>query len=334
LFGLSFWLVLACQSPGEDSLDDDSGAVTDGTPTWWGQGWDTDETEPPDRGCQNVLEWMWPVDGATGVYNRAFPEVHIAEVEPAVLGIYDEGQWFDTILYMTGTRIHVAPIAPMRPNYTYTLDLDWTCGNERIQFTTGTTGTPINVGDTPNHGWALSFAGATVREPGWYADEVTRQLDDLGLLMDLTLYSDLNMSGRIAWSSGGDQDRCQPSMDVDAMWSNPYVSTPLEDVGLSDEEGLRLHDVSFAASVTADGRSMEGGRLQAMVDTRDWPAPDGYVSVCEALAEHYVWCRECPGDGYEACTPLRVEQVTGSASPAPVERVTASDVSANPTCSD
>ena len=140
MLGLTWWLVFACQAPKGTASEGETGVDTDATPTWWGQGWNTQTTEPTEPGCQNRLDWMWPEDGATGVYNRAYPEARIAEVEPAVLGIYDDGAWFDTVLYMTGTRIHVAPIAPMRPNYSYTLELDWTCGRERIEFTTSATG--------------------------------------------------------------------------------------------------------------------------------------------------------------------------------------------------
>ena len=116
------------------------------------------------------------------------------------------------------------------------------------------------------------------------------------------------------------------------MWSNPYIGASLADVDGPSNDTLRLHDVSFGASVTPDGRSIEGGRLQAMVDTRDWPAPDGYATVCEALAEHYIWCKACPDDGYEACTALRVEHISGVPSSAPTTRVTAANASANPSC--
>ena len=283
-------------------------------------------TDSNTEGCGNELLWIWPEDESTDVYYRAYLEAMILEMEPAVLELYDEGEWHDAILYLIGPHLQLMPILPMKPNHTYELRLDWTCGTESLWFTTGDEGHPVDVDDWAIHGWTLDLSQGTVREPLGFEHEVLAALDRRGVSLQTDRSEGFEVEGLSTWTLDGAQDVCVSTTSVGVGVSNPFLLWDLPSLGARESEALRLHDVKVSADVSDEGATLVGGRLEGMVDTRHWAIPEGYTSVCDALAERYAWCRPCPDDGFESCVTFRMEGIPGTASEEAMVRWTSVDV--------
>ncbi len=283
-------------------------------------------------GCGNELLWIWPEDGDTGVYYRAYLEAMILEMEPAVLELYDEGKWHDTILYLIGPHLQLMPILPMKPNHTYELRLDWTCGTQSRWFTTSDVGSPVDVDDWAPHGWTLDLSQGVVREPLGFEHVVLEAFEGRGVAVSTERSDDFTLEGLSTWTLDGDQDVCVSTTQVEVSVSNPFLIWDLPGLGEIEEDTLRLHDVQVSADVFEEGAGLVGGRLEGFVDTRAWDAPEGYTSVCDALAERYAWCRACPDDGFESCVTFRMEGIPGVALEEPLVPWLPSDAAGQPGC--
>lgn len=283
-------------------------------------------------GCGNELLWIWPEDGDTDVYYRAYMEAMIQEMEPAVIELYDEGKWHDAILYLIGPHLQLMPILPMKPNHTYELRLDWTCGTESLWFTTSDVGSPIGADDWAPHGWTLDLGQGVVREPLGFEDVVLDAFEGRGIALATERSAAFTQEGLSTWTVDGVQDVCVSTTPVEVSVSNPFLMWDLPDLGELEEDTLRLHDVRVSADVFEEGSGLVGGRLEGFVDTREWEVPEGYASVCDALAERYAWCRACPDDGFESCVTFRMEGIPGVATEAPLVPWTSSDVADETDC--
>lgn len=315
-----------CVSPG-DLRPSSSGSSNDPTSSSM-----TSSTGSITEGCGNELLWIWPEDENTGVYYRAYLEAMILEMEPAVLELYDEGEWHDAILYLIGPHLQLMPILPMKPNHTYELRLDWTCGTESLWFTTGDGGREVQSDDWATHGWTLDLSQGTVREPLGFEHEVFAALEGRGVALQTDRTDGKEVEGLSTWTLGGAQDECVSTTSVSVSVINPFLIWDLPSLGARESDALRLHDVKVTADVFDEGQTLMGGRLEGMVDTRDWAAPVGFTSVCDALAERYAWCRPCPDDGFESCVTFRMEGIPGAASEEAMVPWTSVDVASQVGC--
>jgi hypothetical protein len=319
-------VVSGCVSQGDLRPD----SSTDSTPVTSPS--TTSLTGSSTEGCGNELLWIWPEDESTDVYYRAYLEAMILEMEPAVIELYDEGEWHDAILYLIGPHLQLMPIVPMKPNHTYELRLDWTCGSESLWFTTGDGGHEVNIDDWATHGWTLDLSQGTVREPLGFEHEVFAALEGRGVALQTDRTDGYEVEGLSTWTLGGAQDVCVSTTSVSVSVRNPFLIWDLPSLGARESDALHLHDVKVSADVFDEGQTLIGGRLEGMVDTRDWAVPKGFTSVCDALAERYAWCRPCPDDGFESCVTFRMEGIPGVASEESLVRWTSSDVSGQKAC--
>ncbi len=295
------------------------------------------DTGEPSTLCSNVAYGRWPEDGASDAYHAGQVRVLLATPEPsAQLSLSTSGQPVAGSSTVDGTMVRFVPDAFLLPSTTYTVRLDWSCAPVTWTFTTSSVGTPVTA---PLEGrtWQLDIGAGHWVEP-FGVGPLLGALIERDLLLGVEAWTGADLEMVAVAEEGGEQPVCWRTIASDADFSNDpyfvYTATVVE--AQLGEEDLTLYDVVFSGSFAADGSAIEGGTIDATVDSRGLVPlltggpPD---AVCQLVAALGVFCEPCPDGSGTFCLPARVEAIPGAEVPGltlePRDEVT---IEADPTC--
>ena len=142
----------------------------------------------------------------------------------------------------------------------------------------------------------------------------------------------------------GVQDMCNVTTEVSASGAN----YPKIDV-LAPSFPMRIMDSETGKPVPSTAHNLElkdllpgnsgtaSGELDATVDVAELYSLFHLIpnatkeSVCSTFASYNVSCETCASNGQPYCLTLQATQIAATSAPAPIQKVTASDIA--PTCS-
>lgn len=265
-----------------------------------------------------------PEDGATEVFIGDTIEVTFSDVDEsatlAVLtptGAQVEGSlaWRDTTLVYT-------PDAPLSPESSYTVTVDFSCGDPSIAFTTSATGKPL-AADLSDRTYDMSLDGARILQPSGVQDLVESFLGTDVLAGVQSTSPSLQLLGAIA-TDGSDpltQDPCTPTVpfptgDFDA--SPSFVMGPSDETFAVGEAVLTVYDLEITGAFTADGRAVHGITLTGLADTRQvgqiLSDSASEQTACNLASAAGVLCEPCP-DGENLCITIVADRISAAEVP-------------------
>ncbi|MCA9572772.1 MAG: hypothetical protein KC656_33270, partial [Myxococcales bacterium] len=234
-----------------------------------------------------------------------------------------------------GPRVTFEPADFLLPNTSYTARLDWSCAPYEWTFTTSDIGTPT-VDPLVGRAWSLDLGAASWVQPFGVGPLIAQQITS-DLLVGVSANNGTTLDILATPDDGGGQDLCLETFSTNADFTNdpfflyaqPQITTALGGTPIT------VYDVELSGAFSADGTTIEGGSLTALIDTRDLVPlvdPNGLPnSVCQLVAVFGIACQACPTGG-TFCLEAVVEDIPGiEVTPGLVARTSAAIV-ADPTC--
>jgi hypothetical protein len=281
---------------------------------------DTDTSfEDTSVDCPVTIDKTHPLDGATDAYYRSAIEFHLSEPDPTALVIAD----FDGIQTDRGggSIILFTPTAPLDPETTYTVGLEYCRGAPSIEFTTSALGTALTdpaalVGRTFTldmlqarfvAGAEVAATAATLFDRNLLASVLGLDGDWLRLRLGKALADDT-----------GNQDFCARTVDLPpADVSNlPWFHLLTDELQFGAYAAdMSLYQLQVSGTFSADGSAIGGLTMKTVVDSRDIAtliSGQTADSLCEIMGNLYIPCEPCPTDGYSYCFNLSFEDLSGT----------------------
>ncbi len=298
-----------------------------------------DDTSPPDtQTCEVGIEGTFPVDGATDAYYRGAVEFHLTAADPTATVIADFPG--EQTLRDDGLTVVFTPTAPLEPQTTYEVGLDYCRGAPTISFTTSTYGLPI---EDPlalrGRTWAYDLRNARFYEAGYLGDLLQTFAERVGLVSVVGIQGDA-IDLRLAVADDNEppgQDFCARTVDVTAVdfSASPFLAFGPTSIEFNAYLGvITLHDMMVRTTVAPDGASLGGMALAAVIDVRSVSeAVDMDTGeLCELLEVYGAPCEPCPEDSEPFCVSTAADQLDAMEVPTRVERIL--EAYADPRCEE
>jgi hypothetical protein len=310
------------------------------------------ETDSETGDCDNSVDETFPADGETAAYYRGTIEVKFDDREDdATFTVTDAGgtavngtfEWSGDTLVMT-------PSAALMPSTTYTIAIDYSCGNPTTTFTTSEVGGAVQNDAVLGNTYALALNSGRFVEPegiGSILEDFIEQDVLIGVLSANP--TEIEMVGAIA-EEGSDppgQAECDPTIPFPTadFASNPFFEIGPETTTLSVAGyTVTIDDLLISGSFAPDGSYIAGAVLAGTIDTRplvplldsnadcsdDAPRccdtdvdpecnPDNDVDgccdedqICDLAFQIGVECIACSGDNQNFCLSLYVDSMNAA----------------------
>jgi hypothetical protein len=271
--------------------------------------------------CDVRVEGTVPAADAADAYFRGAVEFKLTDPDPfatvAVEGV-------PGVTSTRGTRGQVVvftPDAPLAPLTTYTATLSFCGGEETLSFTTSAAGLPLEEGVTLDGSvFAIPFPSGRIVEPDGAAGVLGEYVTQVDLLQIEAVEGDvLRVTNGLA-VEGVDppaQDWCVPTRGFEGDFAaTPTFSFAGDGVELWLAGYLvELRELTVSGTFLPDGRSIAGGEIAYVMDTRplvalfDSTDPN---AVCDAAAQVNETCEPCPDSGEPTCLRFHLDQLEGT----------------------
>lgn len=291
----------------------------------------TDDTGATD-GCTVQVDGTIPTSGSVSADYRAAIEFELSAADPTAEASSDIA---GTSVRVDGDkRVVFTPSAPLEPNTSYTVTLDYCGGSVPLGFTTGELGGDLTT-DLVGKTYALALADARIVEPAGVGSILSTYItQDILVGVVSTDGGQLEMIGAIGKEDANPpaQDYCDPTIDfpVADFSDSPYFSVGPQDTTLS-VAGLEITigRLEITGTFSPDGSYFGGGTLAGTIDTRPLvPLLDEEGSddaICDLAGNFGAACTTCPSDGQPYCLTLVADQIVAEE----VSGVTLTEVTGN-----
>ena len=262
--------------------------------------------------CDNEVEEVFPLDGATDALYRTDIVARLDDPDP---GAYITVDGVVGTTFVSGEVVVFQPDDPLDSGTTYDATVTYACSSESWSFTTSDVGAPTST-SPEGEVFSLDLTTGTFIEPG--GSDIGLLIGDLfgdtELLLSVTdpPTTVIPMIGALG-DGNGVQDVCVESIDIpdDPSYDDPYFQLEVDALPVSAiSSPLTLDDVTLSGAFTADLAAIEGGVLQAELDSRSLfevlglpsSAPDD--SVCLLFSAVGVSCEACSDGSGTYCLPV------------------------------
>lgn len=290
-------------------------------------GWFVDTGDFSAEGCKAKLGGVEPSHESTGWYHRDAPSLWVTHADPTAytIELVDEhGQpapvtpvWDATELNLT-FRLD----APLQPDTGYVVSVTDCAANHRSSFRTSSLGMPMQIDprDLVGRTWHLDMLGANWIQPGG-AEALIQLYFSAPALLGVRYADDERID--LLGAPGLVDPFGALYQDVGATWDFPTgdFAPPFfesqANVVVFQFQGVEIpiHDARLAATVSPDGRSLGGGELSGLGDTRGLgsflPAGGSEGAICDLAESLGIDCQACP-DGEPYCMFLEARQIDGA----------------------
>jgi hypothetical protein len=300
-------------------------------------GWFTD-TANPETGeptvetgedtCEAHLVETEPAPGESGWYWRDALVARTAAPGDYPMRLVDESggeATLDIVWDETGTLATITPTAPLAPDTEHTLELTDCGGLVEVPFRTSTYGLPLEDGAAGllQTAWQVDLSASDWLEPEGFGTILALYFTDPILLgvqwADEHVLDLIGAPGFIDATGVVKQNMNRPSWDLPAasFTETPYFEISGAQIVLYVDSDISapVYDVRIAATIAPDGRSIAGGIISGVGDTRTLGGtinqPNNESAICDFAAGLGVECIECP-DGEPYCLEIYATQVYGS----------------------
>ncbi len=266
---------------------------------------------PPPAPCDNEVTSSFPRSGASDVYYQTAIELVLAlPDDTARLAVVDEqGETIPGTSTSQGTTLSWAG-DPLAPETAHRVILSWRCAPVEIDWTTSSTGAPLERSVHRN------TYGLDLRSGRWLQPRGLEAV--LGGLVQPLLVSvseePEGLSLLAAVAEDGRQPRCEEtSLVAPVSFTDPAFA--LEDGSLSlvfEDLFVQLETLSMSGAFSPSGDRIEGLHLSGLLDTR--PLGEAIVAgapddlICEILAGLQIPCVSC-GDGAPYCLETSIDDL-------------------------
>ena len=288
-----------------------------------------------------------PVDGSTDHFYLDPIEFSLSAPDAsASIAVSDGGGAAvagSTRLSDDGLTVSFVPDGGLAPSTPYGASLSVCDGavSGSIRFTTSGLGAPVTV-DLTGETYVVDLGTARFVQPAGVADLLLGSLENNILVGVISVDgSTLNMLGAVDDGAGGGQDYCSPSIPyAPAAFDDPSFQVgPADAVLTVAGVDITLFGSRLRGAFASDGSYFGGGRLEGQLDARDLAPLLGDLvgvtdpdAVCSLLAGFGAGCEACGSDGAGYCLAVLADQITATASGAPL--VCVDEVACHPGCSD
>lgn len=244
------------------------------------------------------------------------PQATVETSLEGALAISDDGR----VLTWTPTR-------PLDPRQDASVTLRTCAGVSTIAWTTAAYGGPLDSGvDLGGTGFSIDLArGRIVRPPTAQALLTYFRDSDTALLVGMDELTPGQLAYRFATTLSGTQNLCSRTLDVrggtlDRGW---FGFGPADTDFYVFDSRVQMHDLSFGGALLPDGSGVRAAWIEGWVGVEALATAyvDGDTDrACAFFGDLGAPCEPCP-DGVGRCLSLRIDQLEGTATRAPVAAV-------------
>ncbi len=301
----------------EDDSDADTGITTDPTE-------DTAVTSVSTGYCPEILEFF-PADGDPNAYYRTAIEFTLEFAQGTETIEVDQGaNVVAGATVIDGNKVTFQADAPLQPNTSYEVTLNWCAGPTATIWTTSRYGIPVDPNDVIGRTYSIDLGSGRFASPAGIGPLIQQEMESPILINPQGLQSnDLQML--IALGTVQDQqDVCQPTASFTGpadFGENPFFDTGPSTSGIGvDIEGVHslFHHAAITGAFADDGSSIGGVTLTAVLDTRPLVGLVGATgddqALCDLLVTFDEPCIACD-DGGLFCVPVKVDNMQGALQP-------------------
>ncbi|MFZ5481005.1 MAG: Ig-like domain-containing protein [Myxococcota bacterium] len=266
--------------------------------------------------CTVEFEESYPEDGAVDVYYRTRLSCELTDPDPFGANLEIDGVTGD--VSAEGDTLWFDPHAPLDPNTTYTATCSWCGGSKTITFSTSDLGTPLADPDAlAGRVFSIPFGECRIAEPSELASQLYDYLTQVDLLqVDAVGDGTIEMTNALASGTSTTQDHCIPTTAFDGadFSESPYFEASADCmIIVLQGEVVRLQEVQFHGTFTADGLGLGGGEVSYVMDTRPF---DQFVGgeegdLCAAARNLGAECFACPDGAGDFCLSFLLDECAG-----------------------
>jgi hypothetical protein len=270
-------------------------------------------------------------DGQPDFYYRADVEFKFDGIdEDATLTVKDLATGTDVAgtAVWTDSTLAFTPSAPFATANEFTATLSHCAGESSVGFTTSSLGSALegDLSSLNGRTYKVGLDGARFVEPAGVGSLLLGLLEqDILLGVVSATDTELEMMGAISVDGGGEQDRCEPSIEfpeVADFTSSPFFQIGPQDTTLSAAGyDIQISQLRISGDFSTDGTYIGGAILSGEIDARDIVGAlvggglleeEDPQAVCDLIGTFGVACAECSSDGQAYCLNLYVDQITAT----------------------
>jgi hypothetical protein len=287
--------------------------------------WFAPDEVPLEETCTNPVVWSSPSGPGTFYREEVVFTLQSEDPDARIVVTGPGGFEVPGSTTLDGATMTWRWDEPLQPFTRYTAELQWTCGVERMRFTTSGVGDPLEA----------EVAGDLYELDLNSGDWLLLAFVDPGHTLRLRMADPaVGFRANTAFDEG--LERCpEPASFVTDEWEDPWFAASARDpltILVSGTPAL-LEGPWLSGAFSADGERFEGGRLVGLLHTEDlgpvFDLGDAPEAVCDFTSLFGVDCVACPTGG--ECLPLDVPGIRGSRIEVP-EPGPPADIGADPLC--